>query len=106
MKRVILDTGPLNPKGIPASKPRFARNELPWRQRGKRTPALGLMILLLRSPRVARSSQPWAARHNPVGIAELLARWRFGLVARDSRKAFAATCYESRSHCSRRLRCE
>jgi hypothetical protein len=71
------------------SKPRVARNELPWvgARNKSATPTglwlggtantsttpLGLAISVRRFPRVARSSQPWAGGHNPVGIGA--ARW-------------------------------
>ena len=70
-----------------ASKPRVARNELPWvTGRAKSTtptglrPAVnvhrsrnpvGVVVFLIRCPRVARSSQPWALGRNPFGIGRL-----------------------------------
>jgi hypothetical protein len=67
------------------SKPRVARNELPWEKsvltfptptglchyspRSKATTPLGLPIPLSPLPRVARSSQPWAEGPNPFGIS-------------------------------------
>src|SRR5258708_30127455 len=67
------------------TKPRVARNELPWGKRHneynpERVAALrdennghgrnpvGVGDAWAGVPRVARSSQPWAERHNPVGI--------------------------------------
>src|SRR5437667_8731967 len=73
-----------------ATKPRVARDELPWvkvagvsqPQRGCGLVALPLLVgrnpfrvVIDRThdPRVARSSQPWALLRNPVGIGELQA---------------------------------
>jgi hypothetical protein len=68
------------------SKPRVARNELPWvtvrkasatptglwphPSRTQATTPLGLATSVRPAPRVARSSQPWAGGHNPFGIAD------------------------------------
>ena len=72
----------MNPNGIPSFSPGLprrrgypgscARNIFnPERVASKRnddaTP-LGLMGILIRVPRVARASQPWAERHYPVGV--------------------------------------
>jgi hypothetical protein len=71
-------------------QPKVARNELPWvivQQSTNRnavaailfsfgghvtlaTTPLGLVILFLPFPRVARSSQPWALGHSPVGAED------------------------------------
>jgi hypothetical protein len=66
------------------SKPRVARNELPWglivrtwstptglcrfRRAPRATTPLGLPDFSSASPRVAHSSQPWAGGRNPFGI--------------------------------------
>src|SRR2546428_11096515 len=96
------DRDSLNPEGIAVNQPRVARNELPWGKRptipstlkglrqidrmtGLRHCAmlqdLGLRFnpyrvddVVSRYPRVARSSQPWAERWNPVGIL-IRQRW-------------------------------
>src|SRR5678815_3242374 len=69
-----------------ATKPRVARNELPWVTgaqnnnpngvaiRGVRSPKPKPrwgFVFQIRCPRVARSSQPWALGHNPFGIGRL-----------------------------------
>src|SRR5207249_1224604 len=72
-----------------ATKPRVARNELPWVRRGRvMTTLKGLCQIfgpayretapqpfrgwfsLARLPRVARPSQPWAGGLNPFGIED------------------------------------
>src|SRR5205809_5832727 len=69
-----------------AIKPRVARNELPWVRGAQNNNPNGVatcgacsrepkphwgFVFLIRCPRVARSSQPWALRRNPVGIGGL-----------------------------------
>jgi hypothetical protein len=46
------------------------RIPIPAASRFDATP-LGLMNILIRYPRVARASQPWAERHYPVGVIAL-----------------------------------
>ena len=72
-----------NPKGIPSSSPGLRAGRYPGsRSREGHNPngvascvarqsvatPLGLMGILHRIPKVARASQPWALRRNPVGI--------------------------------------
>src|SRR5439155_23105656 len=88
-------------QGDSGLKPRVARNEPPWdiATNGETTPT-GLRRdretetrprwgwkLCGPPPRVARSSQPWAGRHNPFGIAEPLVRSLFGSFVLNFRKA-------------------
>src|SRR5678815_308347 len=70
-----------------ATKPRVARNELPWARGAPNNNPNGVatrdarspkpkprwgFVFLTRCPRVARSSQPWALGRNPFGIGRLL----------------------------------
>jgi len=78
------------------SKPRVAPPALPWvtvavgtqpqrgcgHSGGRRHPShnpVGVGEYVFRSPRVARSSQPWALGHNPFGIARHTTRWLLAL---------------------------
>ena len=72
-----------NPNGIPSSSPGLRAARYPGSRfrdghnpngvascvpRPSAATPLGLMGILHRVPRVARASQPWALRRNPVGI--------------------------------------
>ena len=74
-------------------QPRVARNELPWVHRQSLLNPEGVASrvadpcsnpfrvegILRTTPRVARSSQPWAEGWNPVGILQLFSRKALGL---------------------------
>src|SRR2546423_3754474 len=91
------------------TKPRVASNELPWGNEDdeynpervaapcdgntqcRRNP-VGVVDRWRGVPRVARSSQPWAGGHNPVGIADLCSEQRWLPHSKTWRQSVALFC--------------
>jgi hypothetical protein len=64
----------INPERVGSSAAQTAVHPKACRRkrivRGSEATLTGLAVLSMREPRVARTSQPWAKRYNPLGIAE------------------------------------